>query len=667
MRRWLRWASLAACGAATASGCGSSGSGGSFDLGDGGSKGDSSSSSSGSASGGSGSTSGSSSGGFGDDGGGGDATTGSSTSSGGGVGDATLDIAFPDSFFGPDTSASSSGGTDATTGETGTACSPNGVTCQGSVADICNGGTLTTTDCSTLAPPLTCADGFGCVVCQPGTGSCNGNTGTACNSTGTATTTSVCDPALGESCIAASGQCSGDCANLGASYIGCEYYAVTMSNSALNQGVFYFSVSLSNTSSNPASVTITGPSAYTTSGTIPAGTLMEFHLPWVKPLSCVATCAGTTATSPPTALVAGGAYHIKTTEPVTAYQFNARDYQIGSTYSYTNDASLLIPVNAMTGNYRVVAGATWYFASGTHQYPGDVAIVGTVDGTQVTYTAPSGNTIQAGAGLTTTGGTVTLNHGDVIEIAATGNATASAFGSDQTGALVTATQPVEVFGGADCTYMPAAVPACDHIEEINFPLETLRSDYLVTLPNNTNGTPGQYVKIVGTVAGTTLTYDPAVAGAPAALGAGQTSFFKTTQNFHVTATQPVFVGQFMESENNFTTSDTAGDPALSTAVATGQFRSSYQFVAPANYEQNWVNVIAPTGVTVTVDGTAVTGFAAIGASGYGVAHVALCGGNAAGCTGVHNATGAANFGIEVYGYGSYTSYMYPGGLNLTRQ
>ena len=30
-------------------------------------------------------------------------------------------------------------------------------------------------------------------------------------------------------------------------------------------------------------------------------------------------------------------------------------------------------------------------------------------------------------------------------------------------------------------------------------------------------------------------------------------------------------------------------------------------------------------------------------------------------------TSTAPFGIEVYGYGEYTSYMYPGGLNLTRQ
>jgi hypothetical protein len=100
------------------------------------------------------------------------------------------------------------------------------------------------------------------------------------------------------------------------------------------------------------------------------------------------------------------------------------------------------------------------------------------------------------------------------------------------------------------------------------------------------------------------------------------------------------------------------------AVATPQFRTGYQFIAPPSYSENWVNVIAPTGAAVTVDGATVSGFTAIGASGYSVARVSLCTGS---CSGVHTASGASPFGIEVYGYGVYTSYMYPGGLNLTRQ
>ena len=221
-----------------------------------------------------------------------------------------------------------------------------------------------------------------------------------------------------------------------------------------------------------------------------------------------------------------------------------------------------------------------------------------------------------------------------------------------------------MFGGSDCTYMPASTPACDHLEEIIFPVETLRSDYLVVLPNNQNGTPAQYIKIVGTAAGTTLTYDPAIAGAPPTIGAGQSSFFHVTQNFRVTSSNPIIVGQFMESENNFTASATAGDPAMSVAIPQAQYRSSYQFVATPNYQQNWVNIIAPNGSTVTVDGTNYTSGTAIGGSGYWTTPISLCVGS---CTGVHAASGTAPFGIQVYGYGAYTSYMYPGGLNLTRQ
>jgi hypothetical protein len=205
----------------------------------------------------------------------------------------------------------------------------------------------------------------------------------------------------------------------------------------------------------------------------------------------------------------------------------------------------------------------------------------------------------------------------------------------------------------------------------------------VTLPYNKNapqsaGGPAwgrQYVKIVGTAAGTTLTADPPQAGMPASIGAGQVVWFETLSHFHLTTSHPVIVGQFMESEYNFGAAcvssapgsgpQDCGDPAMSLAIATPQFRSNYQFIAPPSYAENWVNVIAPNGAAVTVDGANVTGFAPIGSSsGYSVAHVALCTG---GCSGVHSAASASPFGIEVYGYGLYTSYMYPGGLNLNRQ
>jgi hypothetical protein len=577
---------------------------------------------------------------------------------------------------GPRDSASgdSSGGPDATAGDEGTSCA-SGPTCKGSVSYDCRGDVVTSTDCSSLTPPQVCASGLGCVACQPGTGTCNGNTGTACNAAGTGTVTTSCDPLLGEACNPTTGQCFGDCARLGASYIGCEYFAVSMANQTLDQATFDFSVSVSNTTTNPASIVIRGPNAFQQTFTLGGGAIQNYVLPWVPALSM----AGTTT------LVAGGAYHIESTEPVTVYQFNAYEYEIDETCgsdpnptppcrSYTNDASLLIPVNAMTGNYRVVAGATWASLDVGQEFPGAVDIVATVDGTQVVYATPGGNAIQPGAGLTSTGGMVTLDQGDVLQIAAAGDATEVAFGSDQTGALVTASQPVEVLGGSDCSDMPSDLYACDHLEQINFPLETLSRDYLVTLPFNQNGTPRQYVKIVGTVDGTGLSTDPAQASVPAALDAGEVVVFEATQDFHLTATQPVAVGQFMEgayafgpncSQFGLASAPDCGDPSMSMAVATAQFRESYQFIAPPSYSENWVNVIAVGGVAVSVDGEDVTGFVAIGSSGYFVAHVPLCG-NGGACSGVHQVTSARPFGIEVYGYGYFTSYMYPGGLNLTR-
>ncbi|HEY6463649.1 MAG TPA: IgGFc-binding protein, partial [Polyangiaceae bacterium] len=187
--------------------------------------------------------------------------------------------------------------------------------------------------------------------------------------------------------------------------------------------------------------------------------------------------------------------------------------------------------------------------------------------------------------------------------------------------------------------------------------------------------------IVGTTAGTHVTFDPASVSAAATLNAGTVVTLQGVKSdFHVYSTdsppKPFFVAQYMVGQNNFGANcvdvnppagQTCGDPSMSLAVATAQFRNSYQFSAPQSYYQNWVNVIAPSGATVQVDGTNVAGFAPIGSSGYEVAHVNLCGNTVTGCNPVHTASSVALFGIEVYGYGAYTSYMYPGGLNLTRQ
>ncbi|MGH7297215.1 MAG: IgGFc-binding protein, partial [Polyangiaceae bacterium] len=106
-----------------------------------------------------------------------------------------------------------------------------------------------------------------------------------------------------------------------------------------------------------------------------------------------------------------------------------------------------------------------------------------------------------------------------------------------------------------------------------------------------------------------------------------------------------------------------GDPDESLPAPVEQFRSKYVFLAPTDYPDSFVVVIEPVGATVTLDGVVATVAATpVGASGYAVLRLALGASNA----GAHVLTATSPVGLQVMGYGSYTSYQYPGGLDLAR-
>ncbi|MCA9717338.1 MAG: IgGFc-binding protein, partial [Myxococcales bacterium] len=132
---------------------------------------------------------------------------------------------------------------------------------------------------------------------------------------------------------------------------------------------------------------------------------------------------------------------------------------------------------------------------------------------------------------------------------------------------------------------------------------------------------------------------------------------QTTNSFKVSSNNKILVAQYMVGQGaNFGTSD----PAMLVAVATEQYRTNYLFHAPTGWSGNYVDIIAPDGVSVNVDGAPVMAFAPIGATGFSVAHVKL---NNNG-DGNHTVESAAKIGISVYGVLNYGSYWYPGGLDL---
>jgi hypothetical protein len=380
---------------------------------------------------------------------------------------------------------------------------------------------------------------------------------------------------------------------------------------------------------------------------------------------------------------------------VTVYQFNALEYkgaggEAGKSwascpgnsecptasiaygcYSFSNDASLLLPSTAMTGTYRVTGIHGFSVTSplgGTKPVLGAYfAITATKDGTNVKVKVGPTGRVLAGTGIaaTSAGGTLsfTLNAGDVAELV--GDADSN---SDLSGSLVTADKPVQVIAGVPCIQQPLGTQACDHLEESVFPAETLGKDYFVTVPTGPNGNvPGHVVRIYGNRDGTKLTYAPSKpSGAPDTVNAGQVVEIANivTSDFRITGSNEFAVGSFMLGAAKLDPATPPptqkGDPSMSLSTAIEQYRKKYVFLAPDDYDVSYVDIVHPDGTTMTLDGTTVAAGKPIGATGFNIARVKLGGGKA----GAHELTATKPVGIQVMGYGAYTSYQYPGGLDL---
>src|SRR5438067_1047801 len=193
-------------------------------------------------------------------------------------------------------------------------------------------------------------------------------------------------------------------ATLQKSYVGCDYWPTVTANAVWSD--FDFAVVVANTGTTNATVTVTGPNGFSQMATVTAGQLNKIYLPWVPMLKRgdFDACTSVTALDS-SAMMAQGAYHLVSSVPVVVYQFSALEYgpQGGPSgenwsacmqkaascaaggvmcFSYSNDASLLLPSTALTGNYRVTG---WHSTYGTGQF---MSITGLANGTTVTVKLP---------------------------------------------------------------------------------------------------------------------------------------------------------------------------------------------------------------------------------------------------------------------------------------
>jgi hypothetical protein len=488
-----------------------------------------------------------------------------------------------------------------------------------------------------------CVEGVGCLLCNPGETQCEGEVSMVCADDGLSWgVLEECDAVQGVSCNPQVGKCDGVCAleNLQLSYIGCDYYpTVTQQHEVYNGGTFVFAAVIANTTAQEAHITITrGPDVVMELSVAPDSVATP-ALDWVPPL---------TEGLGPTVLVEDGAYRLRSDQPVTVYQYNLL-YADGS-----NDASLLLPVNAWTGEYMVAS----FEHADSNDYPGFYAVVAQKDGTTVTLVpSVTGGVVQAGGGVAADGtGQVMLNAGDVLEVV-TDN------GGDLTGTRVLADQPVQVIAGHKCTEVPQGTDLCDHLEEAMYPVEALAKEYIVVPPVQSPLTMnkdehGQIVRIVASADDTTLTFLPDQ-GAPTSLAkAGDFIELPTSvAKYQVSADQKILVAQYMVGQG---ADFGEQDPSMLLAVATEQYREDYLFHAPTSWTGNFVDIVLKSGAMVSVDGVAVAGFIKVPMTDYSIAHVSLS--NAG--DGNHTVTASEPVGISVYGVQDFGSYWVVGGLDL---
>jgi len=477
-------------------------------------------------------------------------------------------------------------------------------------------------------------------------------------------------------------------------YVGCDYWPTVTGN--LVQDVFDFAVAVANVGTTDANVTVTGPEGLKKTVKVKAGALEKVYLPWSSVLKGFG--AGLTRS----VYDAKGAFHLVSDSPVVVYQFNPLEFRAAGgepgkdwsgclkqplqteCYSYSNDASLLLPTTAMTGNYRIM-GATGFSRHPVNPNTGEVdktqplqnlaptyfAVTATQDGTTVTVKlGPKGKVVGDGRIKSAEGGdtiTFQMDAGDVAEVVSpSGNEW------DFSGSLLQADKAVQVITGVPCADFPLDTQACDHVEETLFPAETLGKHYVVMRPTGPkSNNVGHIVRIYGNQDGTALSYKPSKpTGCPDSVSAGDVvDCGEVTTDFEIEGTKEFGVGTFQLGGEKadpdwdpFSLEQPQGDPSQSFAVGVEQFRDRYVFLAPTDYKTSFLDLIAEEGTTLKLDGIDKSNeLAVLAGTGYFRARIRLSNGN----DGVHVLEASKPVGIQVIGYGDNTSYQYPGGLNLT--
>jgi hypothetical protein len=574
------------------------------------------------------------------------------------------------------------------------------------------------------APPVSCGPdqicdpNVGCVVCPPEALYCDGPTSTEvwrCNKDGTAGTKVMDCPA--ES-VCSMGQCKTPCdaALDHPSNVGCVFWAVDLDNEAADLiGGFsndaaaqQFAIVAANNNDYPVVVTVTRNAARVgmpldeqavASTTVPPRGTAQINLPQREVDGSMGQNGTYTKNSGSGSFVSPHAYHVVSTGPIVVYQFNPIIQQ------YSNDASTLIPIQALGTDYIIIGYPTANpcgdpnFMLESIPDHSSITVVAAYDNTTVTV-EPS-HPIKASAGdtgfpiaQTAKGGslTFTLSRYTVVNLASdqpTANAFACAQSmqdGDFTGSYIRADKPIVVFtsgergigfGGAQNVVYPPdwddetdSICCTDHLEEQLFPVTALGREFAVARSPIRSTDPSwkepDIVRVVATTDNTTITTNLPAPNNSFTLNARQQRTFAATTGFTLSASNAVQVATYLVSQR-FVKNGFIGDPSQLLIPAAEQHRKDYVFLVPTTFSQNFIVVAKPVNAMIMLDGLPLAMVEFANCVWAPIGTVAGIDYEQVTCPaqpGHHTVSGNLPFGLSVFGYYNVGSYAFVGGSDV---
>ena len=240
---------------------------------------------------------------------------------------------------------------------------------------------------------------------------------------------------------------------------------------------------------------------------------------------------------------------------------------------------------------------------------------------------------------------------------------------DTTGARITSTKPVSFFSSNRCSFVPSGVWACDYLTEQLPPTSTWGRDFLVASLLGRRS-PELY-RIIGSRASTRFTI--ACVGSSTLSytlsGAGSWQEVSLPDNSHcsIEASAPVLVVQFAYGQQ---ADGVSADPFMVMIPPIDQFSNRYVFNVLSTFSTNYITVyVSPQYYQrerIFLDGTNVVGWqwTTVRCSDGTVCGYIAGRSMTAGSHVLYHDDLYARIGLIVYGFYSYDSYGYPGGLIL---